>query len=251
MRFFIELSYKGTRFSGFQIQKNATSIQEEIEKALQILFRQKIELTGSSRTDSGVHSVQNYFHFDTDLDITLKNVYNLNAILPDDIVVKRIFKVPTDLHARFHATHRRYNYFIYQQKNPFIQETAWYYPFTIDIDKLNEAATVLKEYNDFTSFSKRNTQTHTKRCTIQISNWKFTEHGIMYEVQANRFLRGMVRGLVATMLKVGRGQLSIADFRKVIEAKDCTKADFSAPAHGLCLVEVGFDWDDILNGQLG
>lgn len=242
MRFFIELSYKGTHYSGFQIQKNAPSVQLELEKVLEVFYKQKIELTGSSRTDSGVHARQNYFHFDTAIAIEPRHVYNLNAILPNDIVIKRIFPVASDMHSRFHARHRRYNYHIYQQKNPFLQETAWHYPYHLDIEKLNAAAAVLMEYSDFTSFSKRNTQTHTKLCTIQRSQWVMEEETLMYEVQANRFLRGMVRGLVATMLKVGRGRLSLDAFRQIIEAKDCAKADFSAPAHGLFLMEVAYDF---------
>lgn len=242
MRFFIELSYKGTHYSGFQIQKNAPSIQLELEKVLATFYKQPIELTGSSRTDSGVHAKQNYFHFDTDLPIDEKHVYNLNAMLPNDILVKRIFAVGDDMHSRFHATHRRYNYHIYQQKNPFLQEVAWHYPYYLDIEKLNGAAAVLMEYNDFTSFSKRNTQTHTKLCTIQISEWEMGAETLVYKVQANRFLRGMVRGLVATMLKVGRGRLSLDDFRQIIEAQNCAKADFSAPPHGLFLMEVGYDF---------
>lgn len=241
MRYFLELSYKGTRYAGFQVQDNAPTVQLEIQKALQVLYRSDIALTGSSRTDSGVHAMQNYFHFDTDIVIAPKHVYNLNAILPKDIVIKRIFEVDPALHSRFHATHRLYHYHITQHKDPFAQETSWHYPYNVCLDKMNEAASVLMEYHDFTSFSKRNTQTHTKLCTISCSEWIQEGEGkLLYKVQSNRFLRGMVRGLVATQLQVGRGKISVDQFRQIIEAMDCAKADFSAPAHGLFLMQVGY-----------
>ena len=250
MRFFIELAYKGTHYSGFQIQQNAPSIQQEVEKALAVFYRQPIALTGSSRTDSGVHARQNYFHLDASFPIAAKQLYNLNALLPHDIFIKRIFEVAPQFHARFHATSRLYHYHISLQKNPFLQETAWHYPFPIHLDKLNEAALLLLQYADFTSFSKRNTQTHTKLCNILQSQWVLEADTLVYKVKANRFLRGMVRGLVATMLKVGRGSLSLAQFGQIIEAKDCTKADFSAPPHGLFLMEVDYDFESENNQML-
>lgn len=239
MRYFIELSYKGTRYAGFQVQDNAPTIQLEIEKALATFYRRPFSLTGSSRTDSGVHAKQNYFHADTDIEITAKHVYHINAILPADIYIRRIFKVDDALHSRFHATYRRYHYYISRSKDVFAQETSWYYPYQLDIDLLNEAAAVLMQYNDFTSFSKRNTQAFTRLCTLTKSEWEEGEK-LVYKVQSNRFLRGMVRGLVATQLQVGRGKISLADFKAIIEAKNCTRADFSAPPHGLFLEEVGY-----------
>jgi tRNA pseudouridine38-40 synthase len=245
MRYFIELSYKGTHYAGFQVQENAPTIQQELEKAFHVFYRQPVALTGSSRTDSGVHARQNFFHADTAFTIEEKHVYNLNAILPNDIFIKRIFTVKDDAHSRFHATYRLYQYYISRNKDVFAQETSWHYPYLVDLEKLNEAAKLLMHYHDFTSFSKRNTQTFTKLCTISESKWTEAGDKLVYRVKSNRFLRGMVRGLVATQLQVGRGKISIEDFKKIIEAKNCSKADFSAPAHGLFLEEVGYKFDEI------
>ena len=239
-RYFIELSYHGKNYAGFQIQDNAHTVQAEVEKALEIFFKHKFELTGSSRTDTGVHALQNFFHFDTDVQIDLKSVYNLNAILPPDIVIKRIYPVSGNAHCRFDALSREYKYFIYLQKNPFLEDRAYYFPYTLDIDLLKEAAAIVPQYNDFTSFSKRNTQVKTFNCQIQKSEWVRDGECLVYNAKANRFLRGMVRGLVGTMLQVGRGKLNIEDFKRIIEAKDCSKADFSVPGHGLFLIKVKF-----------
>lgn len=238
-RYFIEVSYKGTNYSGFQIQQNANSIQAEIEKALQVFFKQKFELTGSSRTDAGVHALQNYFHFDTAVKIN-DEVYNLNAILPPDIVIKKIYPVNTEAHCRFDARSREYRYTIFQYKNPFLQERAYYYPYPLNVDLLQQAAKEVLRHSDFTSFSKRNTQVRSFLCTIQESEWIQEADCMVYKIKANRFLRGMVKGLVGTMLQVGRGNMSLPEFKEVIEVKDCTKADFSVPSHGLVLCKVDF-----------
>jgi len=239
-RYFIEVAYKGTNYSGFQVQPNAVTIQEVLEKALFTFYKIQFVLMCSSRTDAGVHALQNYFHTDNSIEIIEKNVYNLNALLPKDITIKRIFCVTPTAHARFDADSRRYKYYITQQRNPFLNETAWFYPFAINMDALNEAAKVVMTYTDFTSFSKRKTQVKTFNCTIEICHWKHENNCLVFEVKANRFLRGMVRGLVGTMLQVGRGLITIDDFKHIIEAKDCTKANFTTPALGLFLVEVNY-----------
>jgi tRNA pseudouridine38-40 synthase len=241
-RYFIEISYKGTNYSGFQIQQNANSIQAEVEKALKIFFKKDFKLTGSSRTDAGVHALQNYFHFDINDQLDFENdfQYNLNALLPKDIVIKKIFPVNDNAHCRFDAMSREYKYFIYQQKDPFLQDTAFYYPYKIDIEKLNAAAALIMKYQDFTSFSKRNTQAKTFLCSIQKSRWSIEENTLVYNVVANRFLRGMVKALVGTMLRLGTNKISIEEFSKIIENKDCTKADFSSPSHGLFLIAVNY-----------
>ena len=243
-RYFIEVAYKGTAYSGFQIQQNANSVQAEIEKALKIFFKEQLTLTCSSRTDAGVHALSNYFHFDCD-NLTHQQrlrevIYNLNAILPDDIVVKRIFPVGEKAHSRFDALSRTYRYAVYQTKDPFVADRAYYYPYILDVEKLQEAASVLTEYMDFTSFSKRNTQVKSFTCNIFQSEWIAEDNLKVYNVEANRFLRGMVRGLVGTMLKVGTGKISMTDFQAIIEGKDCTKADFSTPPQGLCLLQVNY-----------
>lgn len=241
-RYFIEVSYRGTNYAGFQIQQNANSIQAELEKALGVFFKADFQLTGSSRTDAGVHAIQNYFHFDSDMlpqdEILERIVYNINAILPEDIVVKTIKKVNHDAHCRFDAVGRIYRYHIYQTKNPFVADRAFYYPFKLDIALLQQAADALLEYKDFTSFSKKNTQVKTFICNLSKSYWEESNNMLIYTVAGNRFLRGMVRGLVGTMLKVGTRKMSLDNFRQVILSKDCSNADFSVPPQGLFLEQV-------------
>ncbi len=239
-RYFLEVSYKGSNYSGFQKQENANTIQSEIEKAFSVLHRNDIGLTGSSRTDTGVHALQNYFHFDYDRPIHDQFLYKINAILPEDIVVLNIRIVNDNAHCRFDATSRVYKYCVYQAKNPFLNDSAYYFPYKIDFDKLSEAARIIMHYNDFTSFSKRNTQVKHFLCTIEQSEWRQEGILLVYQVKANRFLRGMVRGLTATMLKVGRGKISIEDLKQIIEGKDSSKADFAVPAKGLSLMKVEF-----------
>lgn len=240
-RYFLEVAYKGTNYNGFQIQQNANTIQAEVEKALQTLFKQNFDLTGSSRTDAGVHAFQNFFHFDTDVVITAKNIYNLNAILPKDIIVKNITKVEDDKHCRFAAESREYKYHIYTSKNPFLEDRAYYFPYKLDVDLLHQAAAILLTYTDYTSFSKKHTQVNNFNCNIFISRWIEENDCLVFNVKSNRFLRGMVRALVATMLKVGRGQITIEQFKNIIESKDCASAFFDTPAHGLFLVKVDYE----------
>lgn len=238
-RYFIEVSYKGTNYSGFQKQQNANSVQAELEMALEIFYRQRFELTGSSRTDAGVHALQNFFHFDTD-SVIEDGSYNLNAILPGDIVAKRIFPVEDDAHCRFDATSRQYHYYIYQGKNPFLQGRAYYVPYPVDFELLQAAAAEIKNHTDFTSFSKRNTQVKTFECKILQSEWALEADCLIYKVKANRFLRGMVKGLVGTMLLAGKKKISLEEFSAIITAKDCTKADFSVSSDGLFLMHVTY-----------
>ena len=240
MRYFLEVSYKGTAYSGFQAQQNANTIQAEIEKALFILLKQEIILTGSSRTDAGVHALQNYFHFDYPEKITTGLIYNLNAILPHDIAAKNLIPVSPNAHCRFDAISREYKYFVYRYKDPFLKGRAFYFPYKLDLEKMKEAAGLIRGYNDFTSFSKRNTQVKTFECSIYESEWLLENDCLVYYVKANRFLRGMVRALTATMLQIGRSKLSLEEFISLIEAKDCTKTSFAVPAHGLFLCAVKY-----------
>jgi len=240
-RYFLELSYMGTSYAGFQRQENANSVQSEIEKALQTILRDKIELTGSSRTDAGVHALQNYFHFDINRELDTRMLYNLNAILPGDISVEKLIAVRPEAHSRFDAVSREYRYHIYRRKDPFLRDRAYYFPYQLDLELMQQAAGILKEYQDFTSFSKRNTQVKTFLCRLDCSEWKKDADGnLQYYVKGNRFLRGMVRALTATMLKLGRGKMKLDEFRAVIEARDCTKADFAVPPHGLFLEKVNY-----------
>lgn len=239
-RYFLEVSYKGTNYSGFQTQMNANSIQAEVEKAFLVLQKEKVLLTGSSRTDTGVHALQNYFHFDFDGMINPQFVYKMNAILPGDIVIKRIFPVAPEAHCRFDAVQREYKYFIYRVKDPFLIDRAFYFPYKLDFENLQKAALLLMNYEDFTSFSKRNTQVKTFICRINTSQWVVENGCLVYNVKGNRFLRGMVRAMTATMLKVGRGTISLKEYARIIEARDCTKASFAVPPHGLFLTAVEF-----------
>lgn len=239
-RYFIEVSYKGTAYSGFQVQENAITVQEEVEKALATYFRERIVLTGSSRTDTGVHALQNYFHFDFNDGIDESIMYNINALLPSDIAVKRIMRVHDDAHCRFDAVARQYAYKIYQKKNPFMSDRAYYYPYSLNMELMNEAAAVLKEYKEFEAFSKRNTQVKTFVCRVLESEWDDEGDTKIYRVKANRFLRGMVRGMVGTMLQVGREKISVERFREIIEKKEQSGVDFSVPGYGLCLERVEY-----------
>ncbi len=239
-RYFLEVAYKGTNYSGFQIQENAHSVQAEVEKALAIFFREQISMTGSSRTDAGVHALQNFFHFDFEHVIDPKRLYNINAILPPDIVLKNIRPVGEGAHCRFDALSREYRYYIYRKKDPFIDDRAYFFPYKLDVSKMEAAAAIIQQHTDFTSFSKRNTQVKTFICTIKESRWFYEKDTLVYQVVANRFLRGMVRGLVGTMLQVGRGKLSLEEFEQVLVRRDNKHADFSVPGRGLFLLRVSF-----------
>lgn len=239
-RYFIELSYDGTTFGGFQIQQNKATVQGELEKAMETLYRVPIALTGASRTDAGVHAYQNFLHFDTELAILPKHIYNLNAILPNSVVVKGIYQVPNDAHSRFDAIKRAYIYRIHTQKNPFLEGRSWYYPFPINLDLMQEAADSLLDYTDYESFSKKNTTVNTFQCTITKAKWTSIGTEIQFEIHSNRFLRGMIRGLVGTMMQVGRGQISIANWHEIVASKDEQRVDFSTPANGLYLSEISY-----------
>lgn len=247
-RFFTEVAYKGTAYGGFQIQQNSNTIQAEVEKALSTYFRESFALTGSSRTDAGVHAAQNYFHFDTEISlVTEKSVYHLNAILPGDIVIKKISPVTPEAHCRFDAIARSYQYSIHNFKDPFISGQSYFYPYPVQQEILQEAAALLLQYSNFRAFSKKNVQVYTYECKLTRSEWIFLPGGgAQYHVTGNRFLRGMVRGLTGTMLQVGAGKLQLADFQMLIESMDASKTDFSVPGHGLCLMGVKFPFPDFL-----
>ena len=251
-RYFIEVAYKGTRYSGFQVQDNAITIQSEVQKVLAIKFGQTFQLTGASRTDTGVHALQNFFHFDTegqlfsstdDVDNTrsIRQVlYSLNSILPGDIVIKNIFEVKEDQHCRFDAISREYKYYIYRKKNPFYKETAFFYPYKIDFEILRETAAIISATKDFASFSKKNTQVKNFICSIYKSEWIVENDFLIYNVVANRFLRGMVKGLVGTMLKTASGKITISEFIAIVKRINNSNTDFSVPPHGLFLVAVKY-----------
>jgi tRNA pseudouridine38-40 synthase len=248
-RYFLEVAYKGTHYAGFQIQDNAVTIQGEIDKALSLLLREPVKTTGSSRTDTGVHAYQNYLHFDSNQPLLPHLRYKLNAVLSPDIVIRAIYAVGEDAHARFGALSRSYLYRVYNAKDPFLRETGYYFPYPLEADVLHRTAAAILEYTDFTSFSKRNTQVKTFNCQIQHASWEKLPGQYLFHITANRFLRGMVRGLVGTMLKTARGRLDTADFRRIIEARINLETDFSAPPQGLFLMEVKYP-EGLLNRPL-
>ncbi|MBA4167454.1 MAG: tRNA pseudouridine(38-40) synthase TruA [Chitinophagaceae bacterium] len=239
-RYFIEISYRGEGYAGFQVQQNAVTIQSEVEKALGVLFRTKITLTGSSRTDTDVHAEQNYFHFDIDREIGERMIYNINSLLPGGIAVKSMRKVKQESHCRFDALWRQYRYVVYAKKDPFLEGRGYYFPYTLDLGEMKKAAAAVMEYEDFSSFAKRNSQVKNYKCRVLYSDWEKVGGCWVYRVRANRFLRGMVRGMTGTMLKVGRGKLSVDDFRRIIGEGNSSLVDFSVPGRGLYLEKVEF-----------
>ncbi len=237
-RYFIEVAYKGTNYSGFQVQENANTIQAEVEKAFKTIQRSSVELTGSSRTDAGVHALQNFFHFDYEEAIHEQFIYKANALLPRDIAVRNLFQMPESAHSRFDATSREYIYNIHSFKDPFIQTTSLYFPYKLDTELMNWASGFLKRQTNFFAFSKTNTQVKNFNCRIIKSEWKLEENKLTYNIEANRFLRGMVRAITATLLKIGRHRLSMSNFEKLF--KEGNKAGYSVPAHGLFLTKVNY-----------
>lgn len=245
MRYFIEFSYSGKNYFGYQVQPREISVQEVLEKALSTILREDVKTTGAGRTDTGVHAKQIFAHFDTDKNVTDKLVYQLNSFLPTDIAVKRIFSVKDDFHARFDATFRTYEYYISLKKNPFTQDSAWQiWKKDLEISRMNEACKILFEYKDFTSFSKLHTQNKTNNCKIYKAYWEQNGSELKFTISADRFLRNMVRAIVGTMVEIGSGKLESSDLRTIIEDKNRNAAGTSAPAQGLFLVEVGYDFEN-------
>lgn len=244
MRYFLEFSYKGTAYNGWQKQNNALGVQQVLEEALAKILRRSVEITGSSRTDTGVHAEQQFAHFDLQDEITDSEllIYKLNGLIPRDIAVKRVIPVGDDVNSRFAATHRKYEYRITRSKNPFLQDLSFLLRADLDIEAMNEAAQFLLKHNDFESFSKIHTQVNNFRCTITEATWVESGEMLVFHIRANRFLRGMVRALVGTLLEIGKGKRSVADFERVILAKNRKVAGAQAPAEGLFLVEVGYDF---------
>lgn len=246
-RYFIELAYNGRNYHGWQIQPGTPTVQEVLNRALSTLLREEIQVVGAGRTDTGVHASFYVAHFDTcqSLEYPEQTVYKLNRILGKDIAVSRIYPVATDKHARFSAVSRTYQYFIDKNKNPFTCEYAWkVYPLP-DIRLMNEACQVLFEYRDFTSFSKLHTDVKTNNCIIMDAHWKDTGKQLVFTIKADRFLRNMVRAIVGTMVEIGQGKLTLADFRRIIESRNRCDAGTSVPGHALFLCHVDYENDTI------
>jgi tRNA pseudouridine38-40 synthase len=254
-RYFIELSFNGGNYHGWQIQPNAVSVQEVLNKGLSVVLRQPTDTVGCGRTDTGVHARQFFAHFDVGGKSVVAGQWyigeagikgtdtflrSINAILPKDISVKNIFPVPDDAHARFDATLRTYEYHIHFNKDPFKNGFSWELRDKPDIDLMNKAAQVLMLHNDFSCFSKSNTQVKTNICKITKAEWTEKDDGIVFIIAADRFLRNMVRAIVGTLLMVGKKEIKPEMVREIIESKNRSNAGTSVPACGLYLTEVKY-----------
>lgn len=243
MRYFIQFAYNGTHYHGWQIQPNASSVQETLNKAFSVLLNETISIMGAGRTDTGVHASEMYGHFDTEktLDIPVLT-HKLNSYLPKDIAIFDIIPVHDDAHCRFDATKRTYEYHINTLKNPFLQELSWYVSQKLDVSLMNEAAQLLLKHTDFQCFSKVNTDVNTFDCTVFEAYWKQEDGKLIFTISANRFLRNMVRAIVGTLINIGLKKITLIDFEDIIASKSREKAGFSVPAHGLYLTKIDYDY---------
>lgn len=242
-RYAIQLSYHGGRYFGWQRQPKEISVQEVLEKALSTILRSEISVVGAGRTDTGVHASFYIAHFDIEKEIENPSqlAYKLNGFLPADIAIQKIFSVNSDFHARFSAVSRTYKYFIATSKDPFSVETSYQYTVPLNIDQMNEAAKLLFEFTDFTSFAKLHTDVKTNNCKIYQAEWEKQGTQLIFTIKADRFLRNMVRAIVGTLLEVGKGKISVGDFAEIIEKKDRGVAGTSVPPQGLFLVDIEYN----------
>lgn len=226
------------------MQPYAISVQEVLTKSFSTILRENIEITGAGRTDTGVHASFFVAHFDsekTDLNLNKNFLHKINGILPKDISVQSVLKVTPEAHARFDATSRTYHYFIHLKKDPFLLESSWYFPFKIDMQLMNEAAQLLLNFRDFTSFSKLHTDVKTNNCSVSEAYWTQENYNMKFTITADRFLRNMVRAIVGTLLDVGKGKITILEFEEIIKTKNRSEAGLSVPAHGLFLAKITYD----------
>jgi tRNA pseudouridine38-40 synthase len=241
-RYFVELSYNGFAYHGWQRQSNAISVQQTLEESLSMFTRERISLVGAGRTDTGVHAQQMFAHFDTlqEIENSKEFVFLLNGFLKDDIAIKAIRRVQPTAHARFDAAARNYQYHIATTKDPFHSPLHYYLKNKPDIDLMNQAAKILLQYEDFQCFSRSNTDVKTFLCNIKIAEWQQEDDYLIFYICANRFLRNMVRSIVGTLLEIGFKKRNVEDIELVIKSKDRGKAGFSAPAHGLYLSRIEY-----------
>jgi tRNA pseudouridine38-40 synthase len=245
MRYFIELSYDGAAYCGWQRQPDAPTVQQALEKGLSTLLRQDIEVVGAGRTDTGVNASYYVAHFDCENGVKdcAQLVYKLNLILPQDIAVKRVREVTPEAHARFDAVEREYTYYISQRKNPFRRYSAWQYYVPLDVERMNEAAATLLDYDDFTSFAKLNSNNKTNICRVVKAEWRraeWDEDLLIFTIRADRFLRNMIRAIVGTLVDVGRGRYTVEEFRDILHSRDLSRSSAGAPAVGLFLSDVEY-----------
>jgi tRNA pseudouridine38-40 synthase len=241
LRYFIELSYNGKNYHGWQIQPDVISVQEKLNTALSIILQVKTEVVGAGRTDTGVHASQMFAHFDVASELKGDYVFKLNSILPEDIVIYKLFLVDDEKHVRFDAVSRSYEYKIWLGRNPFLLDVTWQiHSKNLDINLMNEAASLLLEYEDFQTFSKVKTDVYTYNCSLTEAVWKQEGSQLTFYISSNRFLRNMVRAIVGTLIDVGLGKVSIEGFRKIIESKNRSNAGLSVPAKGLFLTQIKY-----------
>ena len=242
MRYFVTLNYDGTRFHGWQVQPNGISVQGELQRCLSLLLRQEVTVTGAGRTDAGVHARMMVAHFDVEQSLDCHQLaYKLNKLLPQDIAIQDIQPVADDLHARFSATARTYHYFLHTVKDPFLRHYSCELHYPLDFELMNQAARMLLSYDDFGAFCKSHADVKTTLCHVTQAEWRSAGTGRwMFVITANRFLRNMVRAVVGTLVEVGRGRLSLDDFRRVVEGKRRTEAGESMPAHALFLEKIEY-----------
>ncbi len=246
LRYFICISFLGNNYCGWQIQPGQISVQETIEKCISNLIKNKITIVGAGRTDAGVHATSMYAHFDTNNRIEKKDFLSrINLYLPKDISILDILPVKDKSHARFDALSRTYKYFINQNKDPFKINQSYFCKYELDLKLMNKAAKTLLQFDDFECFSKSKTDVKTFICKINYAELNEEEGLIILKINANRFLRNMVRAIVGTLIEVGRKRISLKNFQKIILEKNRSNAGFSAPAHGLFLTDVDYDWDKI------
>ncbi|MGM5469801.1 tRNA pseudouridine(38-40) synthase TruA [Flavobacteriaceae bacterium LMO-SS05] len=241
MRYFIELSYNGKHYHGWQNQPNAISVQQVLEDTLSVLLQTNIEVVGAGRTDAGVHASQMFAHFDLEQEIDIPNlIYKLNSFLPNDIAVHDIFKVKASAHARFDATSRTYHYKISVSKNVFTSDFTYRLQMPLDLKKMNEACKILLQFKDFQSFSKSHTDVKTFVCNIKKAKWVEGHNELIFIITADRFLRNMVRAIVGTLINIGLGKIEIEDLITIIKSKNRSEAGYSVPAHGLYLTHITY-----------
>ncbi len=241
MRYFIELNYNGAAYCGWQRQPDHPSVQQTLEQALSTLLRQRIEVTGAGRTDTGVHALYYVAHFDCaePLADPVQTLRKANFLLPDDIALRSLTAVGPEAHARFSAREREYRYFIEPRKNPFTRASTWQYYVPLDVARMNEAAAALLEYDDFTSFAKLNSNNKTNICRVLCAEWSVRADGVLcFTIRADRFLRNMVRAIVGTLVDVGRGRYTPEQFREIVGSRDLARSSGGAPAQGLFLSDV-------------
>ena len=241
MRYFLEISYNGSTFHGWQFQPNAITVQETIENALKTLLKEEIKIVGAGRTDTGVHAKHTFAHFDYNKKFELSQLrINLNSFLNNQIYIKDIYRVSDEAHARFSATSREYEYYISLVKDVFSYETSHFIQQDLNIKKMNQAISIIKDYEDFEAFSKSKTDVKTYLCNIISCSLVENENMLIFRIKANRFLRNMVRAIVGTLLEVGLEKISPAEVHNIIKSKDRSKAGPSMPANALFLTKIEY-----------